>query len=65
MSKYFKDLSERVALAFAVTFLAAFSFTDLSTARGAAIAGAAAAGKLLLGLLAKRFGDPDSAGFSK
>ncbi|AWN05130.1 holin [Streptomyces phage Vorvolakos] len=65
MTPYLKDLAERVAATFIVTFLSVFVITDISTARDAAIAGGAAAAKLLIGLLAKKFGDPDSAGFTK
>lgn len=65
MTPYLKDLAERVAATFIVTFLSVFVITDSSTARDAAIAGGAAAAKLLIGLLAKKFGDPDSAGFTK
>lgn len=65
MSNYLKDLGTRVAAVFVLGFLSAFSFTDMSTAKTAAVAGASAAGQLLIGLLAKRFGDPESAGFHK
>lgn len=64
MTPYLKDLAERVAATFIVTFLSVFVITDISTARDAAIAGGAAAAKLLIGLLAKKFGDPDKAGFT-
>lgn len=64
MSPYLKDLAERVAATFIVTFLSVFVITDIGTARDAAIAGGAAALKLLVGLLAKKFGDPDKAGFT-
>lgn len=62
---YLKDLAERVVTVFLVTFLSVFTVTDLSSAKGAAIAGGAAAAKLLVGLLAKKFGDPAKAGFTK
>lgn len=62
---YLKDLAERVSVVFLTTFLSVFVITDMSSAKGAAIAGGAAAAKLLVGLLAKRFGNPDTAGFSK
>lgn len=64
MSPYIKDLAERVLATFVVTFLSVFVITDISTARDAAIAGGAAALKLLVGLLAKRFGNQDKAGFT-
>lgn len=55
-----KRLAEQVAVAFAIGFLSVFSLTDLSTARSALIAGAAAAAKLIYGLLVKQVGDTDS-----
>lgn len=42
MSKSTVDVLERTAATFAFTFLSVFSLTDLSTAKDAAIAGAAA-----------------------
>lgn len=65
MSPYFKDLLERVAATYAFAFLAVFSFADLSTAKDAGIAGAAAAASLLKGWLGKRLGNEDHAGLSK
>lgn len=47
MSDYFKDLAERTAATFAFTFLSVFSFTDMSTAKDAGIAGAAAVGSVI------------------
>lgn len=47
MSPFFKDLVERTAATFGFAFLSVFSFTDLSTARDAGIAGAAAAGSVI------------------
>lgn len=52
MKKYLVDLSERVAATAAFTFLSAFSVSDLSTAKDAGIAAAAAALSLLKGALA-------------
>ena len=43
MSESIKDVIERTAATFAVAFLSVFSFSDLSTATDAAIAGGAAA----------------------
>jgi hypothetical protein len=43
MSESTKDVIERTAATFAVAFLSVFSFSDLSTATDAAIAGGAAA----------------------
>lgn len=65
MTTYFKDLSLRVVAMFAFTFLSVFSFTDLGTARGAVVAGAAAAAEVLRGWLGKFVGDPNNAGFHK
>lgn len=65
MSKYLKDLAERVAATYAFAFLSVFSFTDLSTGKNAAIAGAAAAASLVKGWLGKYLGSEDHAGLSK
>lgn len=65
MSSYFKDLAERVAATAAFTFLSVFSVTDLSTAKGAGIAAAAAALSLVKGWLGKYVGAEDSAGLTK
>lgn len=43
MSKSTIDVLERTGATFAVAFLSVFSFADLSTLKGAAIAGGAAA----------------------
>jgi len=64
VSPYFKDLLERVAATFAFTFLSTFSFTDISTSKDAAIAGAAAAASLLKGWLGSVIGSKDHAGLS-
>lgn len=61
MKEYVKDLIERVAATAAFTFLSGFVVTDLSTAKTAAVAAAAAALSLLKGALAKYVGD-ESAG---
>lgn len=65
MSSYFKDLVERVAATAAFTFLSVFSVTDLSTAKGAGIAAAAAALSLVKGWLGKYVGAEDTAGLTK
>jgi hypothetical protein len=52
MKKYTIDLVERVAATAAFTFLSAFSVSDLSTAKDAGIAAAAAALSLVKGALA-------------
>lgn len=64
MSAYFKDLVERVAATFAFAFLSVFSFTDLSTSKDAAIAGAAAAASLIKAWLGKYVGADNHAGLS-
>jgi hypothetical protein len=61
MSAYVKDLAERVAATAAFTFLSVFTVSDLSSARSAGVAAAAAALSLLKGALAKYVGD-ESAG---
>lgn len=65
MSSYAKDLIERVAATFAFSFLSVFSFSDISTADNAAIAGAAAAASLLKGWLGGFLGNEDHAGLTK
>ena len=65
VSPYFKDLVERIVATFAFTFLSVFSFTDMSTAKDAAIGGAAAAASLLKGWLGSVTGNQDHAGLSK
>lgn len=65
MSSYAKDLLERVAATFAFTFLAVFSFADISTVKDAGIAGAAAAASLLKGFLGAYLGREDDAGVTK
>lgn len=65
MSKLVLDLVERTAATFAFSFLSVFSFTDLSTAENALIAGAAAAATVVKSWLAQFVGDPDSAGLTK
>ena len=52
MRKYLIDLTERVAATAAFTFLSAFSVTDLSTAKDAGLASAAAGLSLVKGALA-------------
>lgn len=64
MNQYLKDLAERVAATAAFTFLSAFSVTDLSSAKSAGIAAAAAGLSLLKGALARYIGD-ESAGLLK
>lgn len=61
MSAFQKDLLERIAFTFAGAFLAVFSVADLSSAKSAAVAGAAAAVSLIKGLIAKKVGNSDTA----
>lgn len=63
MNTYLKDLLGRVSATFAFTFLSVFTVSDLSSAQGAALAGAAAAAELVRGALAKYIGSPENAGF--
>lgn len=65
MSAYFKDFTLRVGATFGFTFLSVFSFTDMSTAKDAAIAGAAAGAEVLRGWLGKYVGAENHAGFTK
>lgn len=65
MSQYFKDFALRVVATFLFTFLSVLSFTDLSTSKDAAIAGAAAAAEVVRGWLGRFVGSPDNAGFHK
>lgn len=61
MNAYLKDLTERVAATAGFTFLSAFTVTDLSSAKSAGLAAAAAGLSLVKGALAKFVGD-ESAG---
>lgn len=65
MSSYVKDLIDRVVTTFAFTFLGVFTLADLSTAKGAAIAGFAAAASVVKGALGARLGREDDAGITK
>jgi len=65
VSSYAKDFAERVVATFLFTFLSVFSFTDLSSARGAVIAGAAATASIIKGWLGAFLGREDSAGLTK
>lgn len=65
MSSYAKDLIERVVATYAFAFLSVFSFTDLSTGKDAAIAGAAAAASLVKGWVGGFVGRQDDAGLTK
>lgn len=65
MTQYFKDFLLRVGATFLFTFLSVLSFTDLSTAKDAGIAGAAAAAEVLRGWLGKYVGADNHAGFTR
>lgn len=56
MSKLVRDIAERVLATFVGAFVAVFSVADLSSAKTAAVAGAAAALALLKGLIAQYVG---------
>lgn len=66
-AKFFSDISERVLATFAIGFLTtwlaadAINLTDLGLLKSAGLAGLAAAGSLVKGLLASQVGDKDSA----
>lgn len=64
MTSYAKDFIERVVATFAFTFLSVFSFTDLSTSRGAVIAGAAAAATVVKSWLGGFIGNDEHAGLT-
>lgn len=57
-----KQIAERALLTFVEAFLAMFVVTDLSSAKGAAVAGLAAAFSAVKSMLATRVGDKQSAG---
>jgi hypothetical protein len=67
MSDYTKDLLERIIRTFLVTFLGAVLAAapsggiSLAAVQAAALAGIAAVGSLILGLLSKPIGDTESA----
>lgn len=71
MSKYFKDLLQRVGISFASTLaglaLAAQPFNVLTFDWASSLVASASAAILVLlaGVAAKTSGDPDSAGFLK
>lgn len=59
--KLFRDIAERTAWTFAQAFLAAFTIDDLSTAKKAALAGAAAALAVIKGFVASKVGERGTA----
>jgi hypothetical protein len=70
MKTFVKDTLERTGRTFVGTFAASLltsqtDFTDLSAVQSAGMAGYAAAATVLLSLLASRFGDRDTAGFTR
>lgn len=64
MKKYLVDLAERVAATAAFTFLSAFAVTDLSTAKEAGLAAAAAGLSLVKGALAGYISGGSQAGLT-
>jgi hypothetical protein len=66
MSPFFRDALERVLATYAQVFLGLLitsGVTDLSAVQAAALAAIPAALSALKAVIAKRFGDPDTAGF--
>lgn len=59
--KLVRDIAERAVLTFAEAFLAVFTFTDVSSLRSAAVAGAAAALAVIKGAIASKVGDAGTA----
>lgn len=64
MKNYVVDLAERVAATAAFTFLSAFVVTDLSTAKEAGLAAAAAGLSLIKGALAGYVSGGNQAGLT-
>ena len=66
-TKLFIDIAERVCATFVIGFIStwlaadAINLTDLGLLKSAGLAGLAAAGSLIKGLLAAHVGDKDSA----
>ena len=66
MSPFFRDALERVLATYAQVFLGLLitsGVTDVSAVQAAALAAIPAALSALKAVIAKRFGDPDTAGF--
>jgi hypothetical protein len=66
MSPFFRDAAERVISTYLQVFLGLLitsGVTDVSAVQAAALAAVPAALSALKAVIAKRFGDPDSAGF--
>lgn len=59
--KLLRDVAERAVMTFVQAFLGAFVVTDLSTARTAALAGAAAALAVVKGFVASKVGETGTA----
>ncbi len=53
----YRDVFERALLTFAQAFLSTFVLTDLASAKGAAVAGAAAALSVIKSVVASQYGD--------
>ena len=66
MSPFFRDALERVLATYVQAFIGLLitsGVTDVSAVQAAALAAIPAALSALKAVIAKRFGDPDSAGF--
>lgn len=66
MSPFFRDALERVLSTYVQVFLGLLitsGVTDVSAVQAAALAAIPAALSALKAVIAKRFGDPDTAGF--
>jgi hypothetical protein len=53
----YRDIFERALLTFGQAFLSTFVLTELSSAKGAAVAGVAAVLSLIKSVLASQYGD--------
>ena len=53
----YREIAERAVLTFLQSFLGVFLVSDLTSARSAAVAGAAAALSFIKSVVASRFGD--------
>lgn len=59
--QFVQDVAERALFTFVETFLAMFVLTDLTTAKTAAVGGAAAVLAVVKGMIATRVGQADTA----
>lgn len=60
---FLKDLAERVVWTAVQAFVSVFAVTDLSSAKSAGVAAAAAVLSVLKGVAATKVGDPGTAAF--